>query len=138
MNKISLVVISAIMILVAGTVSALADPSLPDIMNDKFGTGNYHEITSTNVYKFTPGKYVITVLVDQNAGYINPTGWYTAGNSNPDAQHELYSDPAANLANGDVTRNLAPTSVFGLYINAGSGVIYFSEPGLNPDKSDPV
>lgn len=138
MNKIRLIVISTMLLLMIGTVSALAEPSLTDIMNDKFGTGNYHEITSTNVYKFTQGKYVATILVDNNAGNINPTGWYTAGNSNPSAQHELYSDPASDLASGDVLRNIAPAGGFGLYISSGDGNTYFSEPGLNPDKSDPI
>ena len=120
-----------------GTVSALAEPSLTDIMNDKFGSGKYHEITSTNVYKFIPGKCVITVLVDHKAGNTNPAGWYAGGNSKPNAQHELYSDPAADLASGNVKRNLYPVGEFGLYIKSGENT-YFSEPYLNPDKSDPI
>jgi hypothetical protein len=146
MKKILMILISTMLLLALGAANVLADeykpselqpnngePYLTAILDHKFGSGNYYEVTNTNEYEFDPGTYVTTVLEDKHAAYKDPTGWYA---SDTKVLNVLYTDPQAQLANNEVTRHVtAGGSKFGLYIKSDDGNTYYSKASLNPDKS---
>jgi len=77
---------------------------------------------------FDPGVYLVTIL-DGEHGYMNPTGWYGAGDDSD--QHLTFPPP---IADGDWAV-IYPTVEFGFYINSGDGD-FFTENALNFDGYD--
>ncbi|WP_048173532.1 PEF-CTERM sorting domain-containing protein [Methanosarcina siciliae] len=127
MKKISLFLVSIVLLLVVGAGNALAEDTLVTILNSKYGAGNFHEVTNTNEYEFQPGAYVVTALiVDKQSANVNPTGWYDS--SDPDSMNLLFPTPEGSIG---VSKSFNPGGKFGMYIEPSAGTTYYSKASLN-------
>ena len=125
-NKIFSLSVLVLCIAVFGLVSAAsAEDSIETIMNATYGAGNWTENAITEI-TFVPQSYtVVTIVVDEHqAGYKDPTGWYSVANG---SLHQLFSAPSPG---NSTTFN--PGEEFGLYINSTDGTFY-SQQSRNPD-----
>ena len=125
-NKIFSLSVLVLCIAVFGLVSAAsAEDSIDEIMDAHYGAGNWTENAITNI-TFVPQSYtVVTIVVDEHqAGYKDPTGWYSVANG---SLHQLFSAPSPG---NSTTFN--PGEEFGLYINSTDGTFY-SQQSQNPD-----
>jgi len=131
-NKIFSLSVLVLCIAVFGLVSAASadytEDSIEEIMDAHYGAGNWTENTITEI-TFVPQSYtVVTIVVDEHqAGYVDPTGWYSVANGANGSLHQLFSDPSP----GEST-TFNPGEEFGLYINSTDGRFY-SQQSLNPD-----
>ena len=82
----------------------------------------------TGIETFASGIYLVTIL-DGEHGYINPTGWYTAGNASD--THDLFPLP---ISDGDKA-HANSAEEFGFYIDSDDGLFY-TENALNEDGFD--
>jgi len=126
-NKIFSLSVLVLCIAVFGLVSAAsAEPSIKEIMDTHYGAGNWTENAITNITFVQRSYTAVTIVVDDHqAGYIDPTGWYSVANG---SLHQLFSEPSP----GDFT-TFNPGEEFGLYINSTDGRFY-SQQSLNPDR----
>ena len=125
-NKIFSLSVLVLCIAVFGLVSAAsAEDSIETIMNATYGAGNWTENAITNITFVQRSYTAVTIVVDDHqAGYIDPTGWYSVANG---SLHQLFSAPTKGQS---TTFN--PGEEFGLYINSTDGRFY-SQQSLNPD-----
>ena len=128
-NKIFSLSVLVLCIAVLGLVSAASadytEDSIEEIMDAHYGAGNWTENAITEI-TFVPQSYtVVTIVVDEHqAGYGDPTGWYSVANG---SLHQLFSAPSPGQS---TTFN--PGEEFGLYINSNDGTFY-SQQSRNPD-----
>ena len=125
-NKIFSLSVLVLCIAVFGLVSAAsAEDSIETIMNATYGAGNWTENAITNITFVQRSYTAVTIVVDDHqAGYIDPTGWYSVANG---SLHQLFSAPTKGQS---TTFN--PGEEFGLYINSEDGTFY-SQQSRNPD-----
>ena len=88
------------------------------------------DITTDELGKetFDSGIYLVTIL-DGEHGYMNPTGWYTAGNDSD--THDLFPVP---ISDGDKA-HMNSAEEFGFYIASNDGMFY-TENALSGDGFD--
>ncbi len=125
MKKITMVLLSSMLLLAFGAGNALAEDTLETILTNHYGAVTYQEVLNTNEYEFDPGAYVVTALiVDHQAGYTDPTGWYDAlSSTHPKTQ--LFPSPVAGQS-----QTFSAPGRFGIYIDSNAGTFY-SKASLN-------
>ncbi|MCK4723529.1 MAG: DUF4114 domain-containing protein, partial [Dehalococcoidia bacterium] len=130
----SLVVVTALIVSLA-LVSA-PKPGLvkADTLQGWFDANGYTiDITTDELGKetFDSGVYLVAILNGEH-GYMNPTGWYTAGNASD--THLIFPPP---IADGDKA-HANSTEEFGFYIDsdANGGTFFYTETALNADGYD--
>ena len=112
---------------VAGPVKA-AGESLQNWLDDN---GYTIDVTTDELGKetFDSGIYLVTIM-DGEHGYINPTGWYTAGDAGD--THDIFPVP---ISDGDKEHMDSGVADFGFYIDSDDGMFY-TENALNGDGFD--
>jgi len=129
-KKIISLAVFVMLIAVLGLVSAVSAelPSVPDILNDRYGPGNWTGPLSETNIRFTADSTIVVVYVDDHvAAYTDPTGWYETDSG---IKHELFSDPEKEDFD-----TFEPGEEFGIYIDAGPNqpyITYYSQSWKNP------
>ena len=120
--------LGAVLLPTAGSVQA-AGESLQAWLDDN---GYNIDVTTDELplkEMFASGVYLVTIL-DGEHGYINPTGWNTAGDAGD--THDIFPVP---ISDGDKEHMDSGVADFGFYIDSNDGMFY-TENAFNGDGFD--
>ena len=121
-----LVLLLSIFLLIGSINTAAAvEPTLEEILDAKYGPGNWVEIGDE---VFNDGtSFVIATIRDEHSNYRNPVGWYAVSSG---VEHLLFlSDtPFINI------RFFNPDEDFGLYTNTDGSNTWYTETSKNSDS----
>ena len=131
-KKIFSLAVLVLCIAVLGLVSAASaydEPSVPTILNDRYGAGNWVSDSATDI-RFTQTYYLVLIYVDNHsAAFRDSTGWYSTATGD---LYQLFWKPKT----GDST-TFNPGEEFGLYIKSRDPewrTYYYSQQSRNPDS----
>ncbi|MGB2798337.1 MAG: thrombospondin type 3 repeat-containing protein [Dehalococcoidia bacterium] len=127
----SLVVVTALIVSLTLVLAPMPGLVKADTLQGWFDANGYTIDVTTDelgIETFASGVYLVTII-DGEHGYVNPTGWYKAGDAGD--THLIFPPPIADGQKAHANS----TEEFGFYIDSNDGMFY-TEKALNADGYD--